>query len=98
MQQQQQLTITYVVADSLKLQQQLSDAQALVDSAQANTRKPQKQLVNSSELDDKKEQLAEAQAAAESASADIKQVLQQQRIELQDGIELLSGASCFAQS
>ncbi len=51
----------------------------------------------SAELDDKKEQLAEAQAAAESAPVDTKQVLQQQCMELQARIELLSGASCFAQ-
>lgn len=48
---------------------------SIVDSFQADARKLQKQLVNSTmgaELDDKKEQLAEAQAAAESASADTK--------------------------
>ncbi|DBA98695.1 TPA: hypothetical protein ACH3X1_014472 [Trebouxia sp. C0004] len=74
-QEQQQLTDAHAVADALKLQQQLSDAQAHVDSAQADARKLQKQLVYHSmnaELDDKKEQLAEAKAAAESASADTK--------------------------
>ena len=43
-QQQQQLTDAHAVADALKLHQQLSDAHALVDSAQADARKPQKQL------------------------------------------------------
>lgn len=43
-QQQQQLTDAHAVADALKLQQQLSDTHALVDSAQADARKPQKQL------------------------------------------------------
>ena len=50
---------------------------SIVDSAQADARKLQKQLVKFSmhaELDDK-EQLAEAQAAAESASADTKLML-----------------------
>lgn len=101
-QQQLQLTDAPAVADTLKLQQQLPDAQALEHSAQADARKLQKQLVGSSmsaELDDKKEQLAEAQAAAQSASVHTKlgQMLQQQRIELQENTEQLSGASCFAQ-
>jgi len=94
---QQQLTDAQAVASAQKLQQQLSGAHAIAESAQAGAKKLQEQLsgaVTSDDLDAEKlqQQLAEAQAAGESALADTKKLQQQQPIQLEPSIEQLMAA------
>jgi len=89
---QQQLSDAQAVVDSAQsdakmLQKQLSDASI---SADLDAKKVQQRLTDAQAVagaQKLQQQLSDAQAAGESASADTKQVLQQQPIELQPSIE-----------